>query len=171
MTYWKAWDCWILLYGSCWEALLVVGLLQNKDMDLTEKLEAGFGPDSLGIIAIAEVRLSLLPLRLYLSEYIGGRTYLLEKKYEFVMVMHLYQESEVCLPGIVVHCSRNNLKGSVFIIMSPLFWMLFPLLQWASDKSYIWFQLGLESFSFGFQSKGMWAPLMKKAIICSSLYI
>jgi hypothetical protein len=55
--------------------------------------------------------------------------------------------------------------------MSPLFWMLFPLLQWASDKSYIWFQLGLESFSFGFQSKGMWAPLMKKAIICSSLYI
>ncbi len=99
----------------------MVGLLQNKDMDLTEKLEAGFGPDSLGIIAIAEVRLSLLPLRLYLSEYIGGRTYLLEKTYEFVMVMHLYQESEVCLPGIVVHCSRNNLKGSVFIIMSPLF--------------------------------------------------
>ncbi|CAK9196621.1 unnamed protein product [Sphagnum troendelagicum] len=29
--------------------------LLNKDMDLTEKLEAGFGPDSLGIIAIAEV--------------------------------------------------------------------------------------------------------------------
>jgi hypothetical protein len=80
VTCWKAWDCWILLYGSCWETLLVVGLLQNKDMDLTEKLEAGFGPDSLGIIAIAEVRLSLLPLRLYLSEYIGGRTYLLDKK-------------------------------------------------------------------------------------------
>jgi hypothetical protein len=42
--------------------------LLNKDMDLTEKLEAGFGPNSLGIIAIAEVpkykelRHRLLPL-------------------------------------------------------------------------------------------------------------
>jgi hypothetical protein len=50
------------------ESLPVSVLYKNKDMDLTAKLEAGFGPDSLGIIAIAEVpkykelRHRLLPL-------------------------------------------------------------------------------------------------------------
>jgi hypothetical protein len=32
-------------------------LLQNPDSDLSDELEAGFGPHSLGIIAVSEVRI------------------------------------------------------------------------------------------------------------------